>query len=132
MGRHMHRLLMRLIISYVYDPRKIRGEIWDQNSRKEQMTPPIYTPLDVRRFFLCRLLSLFVSCIVLYCTYCISVFVIFFLIGFSSPKLAICFAQLCTNQNVTISRKGPFCTVMGPALGFFFAKKGTNKIDSFC
>ena len=44
----------------------------------------------------------------------------FFLIGFSSPKLAISFAQFCTNQNVTISRKGRFYTVMGPALGFLF------------
>ena len=31
-----------------------------------------------------------------------------FVIVFSLPKLAIVFAQFCTNQNVTISRKGPF------------------------
>ena len=46
-------------------------------------------------------------------------------------KISDFFAQFCTNQNVTISRKDPFCTVMGPALVFYFAKKGTNKIDSF-
>ena len=44
----------------------------------------------------------------------------FFVIGFSSPKLAIYFAQFCINQNVTILWKGPFCTVMGPALRFLF------------
>ena len=44
---------------------------------------------------------------------------IFIVIGFLSPKLAIIFAQLCTNQNVTISQSH-FCTVMGSALGFLY------------